>query len=258
MKCQCIKRDGFKCTNNVKSQSGGSGLCGIHSRIKQQAGGGKDFHVYTTGLGYYGKDPMVEALLENVLSTLTSFGYVPIFYHYDEAVVSKFYPTDKIFDRNITVDDIKRLETIPNHLLIDCAHITLYKPGPSWRYLVEERKTGMDVRMYGTSATTSGLKINSFYPGFLGNYTNLEFIRDFQYFTMVNSKLVTFITKGFEKKLLLGMLHRGTVQRLLNFAPTKDEPGYPYFEHDIGALSAVYSGKFATELFWSGPDPTMD
>jgi hypothetical protein len=215
------------------------------------------FYVYTTGLGYYKNDDNVKSLLHNVSTTLKNFGYTVIFNHYDESEVVKFDRTDNVFKRYLTIEDIRQLETIPNHLLLDCAHITWYKPGPSYRYLVEERKTGIDIQMYGEKVQLD-FKINALYPGFLDEYTDTNFISDFQFFTIEDDKVVTYITKGFEKKLKFSMMHKGSVTSILDFAPDKSVYHYPYFIHNTGSLSSIYSGQFATELFWSGPTPTMD
>jgi hypothetical protein len=213
--------------------------------------------VYTTGIAYFeqpqeDRTKYIKALIENVVETCRVAGKTVEFIHYDmfEKVRPRYYDKETFIKGYLTPDIIKReISNKPNTLLIDMAHIILYyKP-----YESSSKRPGKVITIYhepnGTPSPervneSESLNINSFYPGFIGDMINTDFVRNFRFFRIEGRNIITFIQKGCDKELSLKGRYR-------------DYPTvfYEFKKHfiDIFSLAALANTKSTREInsiFW--------
>jgi ubiquitin C-terminal hydrolase len=173
-----------------------------------------EFYVYTTGFAYFEKNDsmaMLKILVDNVVNTLTLAGYSKKsirFIHYDGGFELDFpryhQENEEFINRDLTLDTIKqKIENKSNALLVDLAHIIFYYKGdPMIKIYKDSSQTTIELE------PSNVVDINCFYPGYLED-SSAEFIRYFNFFKIINGRIVTFIDKGYEERIQIMTEYKG-------------------------------------------------
>lgn len=220
----------------------------------------KQFTVYTTGLGYglLLVDKYI-ILKNNIMKQLGPHYNNIIFKHYDDMGFN-LYSRNRIqqtsngisqefYKQNLDLTKCREIEKeINNHLIIDMANIFKYgfnKFGSNKAIVYYESDIAS-----ATSMTNDELNLNVFYPGYLLDYSNDDFISNFRYIHINNNNIFTYIDKIVIFRLDLSL----TVNPLINetsesisLSPKKKNDRAIIY---IPRLSQVYDSNISNNLIW--------
>jgi|SaaInlStandDraft_6_1057023.scaffolds.fasta_scaffold07295_5 hypothetical protein len=225
------------------------------------------FLIITTGLSYFeGGDnewsqhrPIAANIMTNIVDELARNGHVNVdIHHFDrEKSVQHFKNVaysktgvpitihESFHDRYIEFDDLVKLQDHQNHIVVDFAHVlNYYKPLLGY-YETHSKPT---IKYDGRD---ENLVINALYPGFPGDIDDKNFILNFKYFDIVDEKIVTYIAKCIEKRIVFRFFARNArgdrnMDTIINCDTPMDVPVYIYLE----SLSTNYSYEFCDMLMW--------
>ncbi len=208
--------------------------------------------VYTTGVAYFENDEgihFIRALMDNIIETCERAGKRVRFIHYDMFDdLTPRYNRDEIFINGyLTLDIIRsQLENNPNALLVDIAHIIHYYRNP---YSVPGTKPLMKYYSYRDTISPHfnnsidiPLNINCFYPGFIGDMNNLNYIRLFKFFQFENNNIVTYIQKGIDRNIKIREIYRGDTTTFVDFTIHKIDIN--------GLIANIRSPRELNAIFW--------
>jgi len=226
-----------------------------------------DIIVYTTGLGYSTElAKKYSVLQENILYEIQVSYKDIIFRHYDgdgfsdeiKSIINnnnnnniirhEFYIEN--FDSNIAT---KLSNSNDNILIIDIARIFSYG-----NYKIGSNKATIyyDPKQQGINSSATDLKLDVFYPGFLLDYSNDDFIRNFRYIEInENKQIITYIDKIVYYKLILALVldpNKGEANENVIVAPLSSCNGIVsnIAFVKIAALSKIYDFNFSNRLIW--------
>ena len=208
--------------------------------------------VYTTGIAYF-EPPNenytrhVQALIDNIVNTCRAAGKTVEFIHYDNEFANlspRYYANERFIKQYLTEETIrKEISNKPNVLLVDLAHLIHYyspsKPGKIFTGFHNPDGSTPPKKI----TEEQNLNINSFYPGFIGDLVNIDYIRNFRFFRIDGLNIITYIQKGYEKKLKLEGRYRDYKTVFYNFIIDK-------FELDMIALANTNTPDELNRLFW--------
>lgn len=222
----------------------------------------QQFIVYTTGLGY--GLPLVNryiVLKDNILRQLTHPNIV--FRHYDGVgfnadirrtieAASNDVPQE-FYEQNLDIAKCREIQG-EDHLIIDMANIFKYgfnKMGESKATIYYEPEDEGAASAAATERTIEDLNLNVFYPGFLLDYSNEEFITNFRYIHVNDDKsIITFIDKIVVFRLDLALIvnpARSETNEPIIISPKQRDDRAIFY---IPALSNVYDANVCNSLIW--------
>ena len=211
--------------------------------------------VVTTGLAYFeGRDLanaklFVQAILSNAVNTFRAKGIGNFnIHHFDMNFPPNFTygisPNEYSHNKWLDYTDLKKLEGVNNHLVIDFAHI-LYYYRPPLRDFELNGKTLVKYKSYDSDELSPNLNINSFYPGFCGDYRSIDFCNNFKYFDVVDRKIVTYIVRGYVRAIVFEF-RRDPLNRDNYINCNTDR-----LNINISGISQTYDHVFCNKLFWT-------
>lgn len=227
----------------------------------------RQFIVYTTGLGY-GLELINPYLIlkDNVMRQLAPHYDNIIFRHYDgvgfnadiihaiEDASSHDIPQE-FYEQNLDVVKCREIQG-EDHLIIDIAHIFGYgfnKMGHTKAtiYYEPEDASAASASAATAQARVEDLNLNVFYPGFLLDYSNDEFIANFRYIHVNDDKsMTTFIDKIVIFRLDLALTvdpTRSETNEHIIVAPKKGGDRALFY---IPTMSRVYNAAVCNSLIW--------
>jgi hypothetical protein len=151
----------------------------------------------------------IRLFILNIVDTIRSAGKEVLFFYYDNFTHGEphYYINEITKNKFLTRGEMKLLENRNDILLVDLAHlIHYYKPAQS--YFESKRKVyQVLINTYNGEVATERipsnpeiLLLNVFYPGYIKDMTNDEFIRNFKFFRIrTDGSIETFIEKAHSK-----------------------------------------------------------
>lgn len=223
--------------------------------------------IITSGTNYFKDKSKIIVLIKNIINNIKINGKIKnfIIQHFDielneasklRLIIKDLNIIELISPRYLTYNDVKKLEEFNNHLVIDLAHILKYYK-PSYQYGKTYKKVYIKMYNENIPELSDNLNINAFYPGFLDDINNIEFIENFIYIVFINNNIITYDYAGYVKEILLTMKKFINPQEI-NFIDKYIDKSI-IFNYDImdngqyfgiPALAKNYNYNFANDLFW--------
>lgn len=149
----------------------------------------------------------VQLLIDNIYQTITTAGKDCRFYYYDifGSYVPHFHRNEVVKNEFFNIASFNQLKGRNDMLLVDLAHLIHY-------YKNGNNVTKLYFDIYNDDFPVPSIRpqneryddINSFYPGYIPDMINMDFIRNFKFFQIErDGSIKTFIDKGNEKEIVL-------------------------------------------------------